>query len=177
MKTTPTLTTIIDAPVEITRKEAADRLNQERRIGRVMKLRVLMPVPGYVLTRQARFLGCPRLPKPPPPAAPFSLSIRLTNKYVSGWSHLDESHELGSCIVTHARPRQDDHESFRQLLIVEVTAPAYRPRNIMRAISDTMQRSCRCAHDCCGCMQSSVLRSRHLGGSRYAVIISGSRNV
>jgi hypothetical protein len=124
---------------------------------------------------------CHRLPdpQPVPPPPPFALSVMLTHKYVTGWNHLDDHHDIGEAIVTQAKDRKWDErgESFRQSLVLDVNAPGYRPRNIMRAIADTMQHGCRCEHDCCGHVHSSVRRTRHLGGSRYAVVLSGCRNV
>ena len=112
---------------------------------------------------------------------PFSLSVQLTHKYNAGWSHLDESHHLGECRVTASKERKSDDrgESFSQLLIVETDTGSskYRPRNIIRAIHDTFQSSCRCQHDCCGHISTYVRKARHLCGNRYAVLLGGSRNV
>lgn len=178
MKTIPTIHTATTSPVEITRTAAAYHLRRERGEGKIINIR---GASGYILTSQGMCLLCPRVKKPVPvePPRPFALSVLLTHKYVPGWDHLDKRHDLGSAIDLRVKAAKwDDHgESCRQFLVLDVDAPRYRPRNIMRAIRDTMRRGCRCEHDCCGHIQSSVSRTRHLGGSRYAVVISGCRNI
>ena len=175
MKTIPTIRTADSSPLAITRATAAYHLRRERADGNIMKLSICMPQPGYLLTSQKKFLVSPRLPKPVMPT-PFSISVLLTHKWATGWNHLDESHDLGSCVTTREKSPKWTGESFRQFLVLDATSP-YRPRNIMRAIRDTLQHGCRCEHDCCGHIQSYVLRIRHLGGSRYAVILGGYMNV
>ena len=108
------------------------------------------------------------------------LSVRLTHRYRDGWSHLDESFSLGSAEVlppSKQRRWNADGESFRQLLLVAVTSAA-RPANVIRALRSTFTHcGCRHDHDCCGCVFSAVTNVRPLGRSRYAVRISGGRNV
>ncbi len=108
---------------------------------------------------------------------PFPLSMRLTYGYNSGWSHLDKWHELGEATVVAVGKPRENHESFRQIQIVEVKSQGYRPRNIARALSATMTSGCRCQHDCCGHFQSSPARIRPLRNGRFAVLMSGYRNV
>jgi hypothetical protein len=116
-------------------------------------------------------------PKPPPAPEPFSISMRLTHGYVTGWNHLDRWHHLGEARVVDCGKSREDDESFRQTQIIEVNAPGYRPRNIMRAIDATMRFGCRCEHDCCGHYFGGATKIRKLPGNRYAVVVAGSRNI
>lgn len=103
--------------------------------------------------------------------------MRLTYGYNSGWSHLDKWHDLGEATVVAVGKPRESQDSYRQVQIVEVACPGYRPRNVVRALESTMVRSCRCQHDCCGHVQSSPAKIRPLGKDRYAVLMSGYRNV
>lgn len=112
-----------------------------------------------------------------PDSTPFDLSMRLTYGYNSGWSHLDKWHDMGNARIIAAGKHRESHDSFRQLQIVQVDAPGYRPRNVMRALRETMSFGCRCEHDCCGHHFGGPVRMRKLRGNRYAVLISGHMNV
>jgi hypothetical protein len=112
---------------------------------------------------------------------PFALCMRLTHGYQARYSYLEKSHNMGECQVIAGRERKWDRhgESFRQLLILSVNTGStpYRQRNIIRAIEDTMEfGGCACSHDCCGHISGGARKVRPLGGHRYAVIMSGSRN-
>jgi len=110
----------------------------------------------------------------------FTLSARLSYKYRTGWSHLDRWQEIGTArrVPTGRPARWDENgESFRSLELLEVNAGTTRPENVKRAIGDTMQEGCRCEHDCCGHIQSSVYQVRRLDSNLYAVIIHGHRNL
>jgi hypothetical protein len=173
MKPTPTLFRAWNSSEPITRDEAANLLRRERREGNAFRIST-----GIVLSSQHL---CLTIPKPPPPYVPhpFSLSMRLTHKYVTGWDSLDKWHDLGTAIVERLNPKRwyDGGESYRQLQILKVDAHGYRPGNVMRAIEATLSSSCRCEHDCCGCVSSYALRIRPLCGDRYAVLMSGYRNI
>jgi hypothetical protein len=175
MKTTPLLYTSPDSRrQEITRQKACECLRFERAKGKVHKL-----PSGYLLFSQEIFIKVPRAPRPKriDNPDPFALSMRLTYGYNSGWSHLDKWHDMGNAKVTHAAKTREDDYSFSQLLILEVDAPGYRPRNVMRAIHETMVSGCRCEHDCCGHIQSSPSKVRPLRNGTYAVLLTGYRNV
>jgi hypothetical protein len=113
------------------------------------------------------------------PPRPFSIAVRLTRKYVTGWSHLDIHHELGEATLVAMKPaRWDTHgESYRQLQLVRVPPSPYRVRNIIRAIHDTMQHGCTCEHDCCGHIQTHVSKVRPLCPGLFAVTVRGCRNI
>lgn len=178
MKTIPTLTIPYGNPEEITRIQAAIKLRLERSrpAGKVHKF----PSCGYILATQNCAVNCPKPPKPIPPPPPFSLARRLTHGYVNGWKDLEKWHDLGTGrVIRRKDAREDSDGGYSQLVIIEVEPDAgkYRPRNIMRAIADTMQHGCRCEHDCCGHIQTHVARTRRLRDGRYAAIISGYPNI
>lgn len=180
MKTIPTIRMPDTDAREITRAAAASHLRRERREGKIFTMPSL---PGYVLTKQGALVTVPRAPRPRriDNPHPMDLFVRLSHKYVDGWSYLDKSHNLGEGMVTHAKPKRWDASGdyCRQLLIVspDETAARYRPINIIRAIRDSFTSACRCEHDCCGHVHSSPSRVRPMPGNRYAVLIDGCRNV
>ena len=103
--------------------------------------------------------------------------MRLTHGYNSGWSHLDKWHSLGEARVIANGKRRENFDSYRLLQIVEVIAPGYRHKNVIRALQETMSYGCRCEHDCCGHFSGYPARIRKLKTGKYAVMMSGSRNV
>ena len=115
-----------------------------------------------------------------PPKPSFPLTARTTFKYVAGWSHLDEWDQIGSYTHESAKPeRWDDYgESYSQFMIVRVDAPNEIDGAIREALRDSMSGSrCRHEHDCCGCVSRDVSRVRKLRGGKWAVRLSGSRNI
>ncbi len=174
MKTKPTIQNAFAPPAEITRTAAADYFRRERKLGKVLKL-----MSGYLLPAQEKFIVCPRAPRPAPPPEPFPLSVRLTHKYNEGWSSLDRWMAVTMALCVKSKPpKVDDYDgSFSQLLLVKVEPCGFRQDNIVRAIESTMTRSCRCEHDCCGHVHSSVSKVRKIARDLFAVRIAGCRNL
>lgn len=178
MKKNPIIHRKFSPPTEITRADAAQLLRHDRRHhGRPTR-----SSDTYILKSENSCLRCPhpekRIPVSPPRT--FSLSCRTTRKYVAGWSHLDDHHDLGTCqIIDQRESHRKDSESFRRMIILEVDASVarYRPRNIVRAIEDSFAHGCRCEHDCCGHVQAYVTGVRRLCRNRYAAWQSCYRNV
>lgn len=109
----------------------------------------------------------------------ITLSRRLTHKYNSGWSHLDEHEILGTVKMLGERTKKEENnESFRQTVILEVNLEGeeQEPGEVNRAISDLFSRSCRCEYDCCGHMSTFAAKVMKLGGNKYGAVVCGSRN-
>ena len=109
----------------------------------------------------------------------FHLSRQLTHRYNAAWSHLNEFEIVGTAraVGSKAFGKPDpDGDSGRTLLFLMVTSKA-QEEAIREAIADTLQRSCRCEHDCCGHWQTSVSKARRLQGGMWAVLQSSYRNV
>lgn len=98
----------------------------------------------------------------------ITLSKRLTHKYNAGWAYLDKSFDVGTARALGQKTTKEDSESKTTLALFLVSSKM-RPANVKRAFYDTLRRSCRCGHDCCGHWQSSVSKVRHLGNGLYAV--------
>jgi hypothetical protein len=186
MKPTPTRTTSTDATHDITRERAAYMLRYERAEGKIVRFhhsKTLSPhKAGYMLANLSAFISIPHAERPPvvPTPEAFTLSARLSHKYVNGWSNLDRWHYIGDArpIPTGRASRWDENgESFRRFELLEVNAGNTRPDNVKRAIMDTMQTGCRCEHDCCGHVQSYVSAVRRLDSNLYAATVRGYRNV
>lgn len=110
----------------------------------------------------------------------ITLSRRLTNKYNSGWSHLDEYEALGTAKILKERIKHDESgESFLQIVILEVNLEGgeQEPDEAKSAIADLFDRSCRCEHDCCGHVSTYASRVMKLGGTKYCAAVHGSRNI
>ena len=108
----------------------------------------------------------------------FTLSRQTTHRYNAAWSHLDESEDVGMAraIITKEWGKPDPHgESRRSLTILFVVSQASE-EEIREAIEDTLQFSCRCEHDCCGHVQTSVSKARRLRSGMWAVIQSSFIN-
>jgi hypothetical protein len=177
MKSTTTIRSATGLERALSRTAAATLLRYERRHGKVLKIRE-----GYILGKIVQvFIACLKPAPPPPRFEPrqFSLRARITHTYVPGWNDLDKWHDLGVATLARVKPARwaENGESYRQLEIVRVDSPGYRPRNIMRAIEDTMQSGCRCEHDCCGHIQTYVKRVRQLCPGTFAVLVGGYRNI
>lgn len=175
-KPTPSWFALTPQADQIPRKSLAMLFRMARKNGRVVQML------GHGIRKQY-FLESLQLvvnvPRANPAPDPFSLSVRLTHRYNTGWSSLDKWHDIGEArIVDLGKRRDEDHgESYRETQIIEVKAPGYRPRNIVRALYETLKFGCRCEHDCCGHYFGGASRIRPLGKDRYAVLIRASMNV
>lgn len=158
----------------ITRKNVAALIRMGRKSGRVIPLDGLGKRKQYFLEHFQIIVNVDRADPPP---EPFSLSTRITHRYNVGWSHLDKWHDMGTARVVDMGKRRESEETYRQTQIIEVKAPGYRPRNIMRALRETLSFGCRCEHDCCGHYFGGPTHIRPLGKDLYAVIIKASMNV
>lgn len=175
-KPTPSWFMLTPQADDLPRKSLAALFRLGRKHGRVVRLLGLGKRKQYLLEHFQLVVNVPRADPPPDP---FSLSCRLTHRYNTGWNHLDKWHDIGQArIVDLGKRRDEDHgESYRQLQVIEVKAPGYRPRNVIRALHETLRFGCRCEHDCCGHYFGGASRIRPLGKNRYAVLIRASMNV
>lgn len=106
----------------------------------------------------------------------ITLSKRLTYKYSSAYADLDRHIEdMGTARALGEKTIKRDAES-RTTLGLFLVSSKFRPSNVKRAFYDTLRYSCRCEHDCCGCLQTSVSKVRHLGKGLYAVKLSSYVN-
>jgi hypothetical protein len=179
-KPQPTWHVVKDSDDSLSRKLLAAFLRMARKDGRVFCVANAADTwrkPAHRRYFLPKFNALVEVPKAAPAPDPFSLSMRLTYGYNSGWSHLDKWHDMGSARIVDLGKHREDFDSFRQVQIVQVDAPGYRPRNVMRALRETMSFGCRCEHDCCGHFFGGPARIRPLAGNRYAVLMSGHRNV
>lgn len=107
----------------------------------------------------------------------IELERQTSRKYRPGWDYLNPSEHVGTARVLaskpHGKPTDDSKRTFSLLLVSSTDTP----ENIVHAIHDTMQHSCRCEHDCCGHVRSYVSRVRRLKSGLYAVIESHYRNI
>lgn len=172
MKPTPKISRHGSPTKEITRAHAAKMLRYERKHGETWRIKP----DQIVLVKQGYCITCPK----PPPAfvpVPVTLSTQLTHEWARGYSHLEKRHELGEATITRQGKRKEREDYYSQLLILSFPKSGYRPGNIIRAIHDTLQSFCRCEHDCCGHMQTSVHSVRPLCDGLFAVRTGGYRNV
>ncbi len=102
---------------------------------------------------------------------------RLTHKYRSGWSYLDEETYIGTAKVLAYRKVKDDGMDGK-LHITRVIAPASLGNvDLSYAIVETMSQShCRHDFDCCGCATVSA-SVKKLSRRQYSVRLSTSYNV
>jgi len=110
---------------------------------------------------------------------PITLTRRTTRKYSAGWSHLDDSKNVGTArVLSSSIVDRDKFGEYRvQTLILRVrsTCP---PDEVRDAIHDTLTSGCRCEHDCCGHVQTSVHRTRKTPrGNLWVVKLGLSRNI
>ncbi len=105
----------------------------------------------------------------------ITLSKRLTYKYADGWAGLDRHVDLGTARALGEKTVSQGSDS-RTTLVLFLVASKARPANVKRAFYDSLRKSCRCEHDCCGHWQSSASKVRHLGKGLYAVKISSYVN-
>jgi hypothetical protein len=151
------------------RKIAAGLLRYARSHSKVVRFQA-----GHYLLEN---YGILKIPRRPPPGEWFDLHVRLTRKYRIGWDFLDKSHNLGEARIIKSGRDRSDHDGFRRCHLLEVRAPGYRPENIEKSIFDSMSFGCNCEHDCCGHFFGQPVKIRRLSPTRYAVIVSGSRNL
>jgi hypothetical protein len=176
IKHQPQVTVSGSGPMDLTRISASLLLRMERKRGGTV---VVTPF-GYMLTMHDLYISKPgwHIEQPPAPE-PFSLAVRMSHKYHTGWNGLDRWQTIGKAIVTKSGDAKwdDQGEGFKQVILVEAEAPGIRPANVKRALSDRFASGCRCEHDCCGHVQTFTHRVFHMGGDRYAVSIYGYRNI
>ena len=111
--------------------------------------------------------------------SPVELNKRLTYRYNSGYSYLDEHEYLGSAVAVAATSHKGNDEYWRNTLLVKVSdCDGVEPDDMETALMDTFSGSrCRHEHDCCGCVNTSVSRVRELKDGHYALRMSYSRNI
>lgn len=82
----------------------------------------------------------------------FSLSLRNTYCYASGWDSLDEWEPIGEWrSLSYRTSPPDDERGFYWTRRVQVRS-ADSHKRIVRALYHTLRGSnCRHEHDCCGC--------------------------
>ena len=106
----------------------------------------------------------------------INLEKRLTHRFTTGWSALDEHEEIGTARVLAQKEAGRDDENKRAFLLLLVHSQS-SPEDIKSAIRDTMTNGCRCEHDCCGHWQHGVSKVRRLkNGKLYAVKTYAYRN-
>lgn len=129
---------------------------------------------------------------------PFDLSVRLTDKYVGEYQHLDQWATIGEYerIATGEHPSDDPDdycESVTYYHTIRVTPDPttsiaydaagkpiflHRDETIRRALLDSFT-DWGCAHDwdCCGCRSFLASSAHRLGDSDlWTVIVHSSRN-
>jgi len=107
------------------------------------------------------------------------LEVRLTNKYVGTYRHMDDWSDAGDVAVLARTIRHEDMDGTRELMFVRVWS-MFDDRKIMKALVDTFSWSgCACEHDCCGCTSQSVNRIKPLDRVRgiWLLKVSTSRNI
>ena len=102
---------------------------------------------------------------------------RLTHKYRSGWSYLDEEAYIGTAKVLAYRKVKDDGTDGK-LHITRVIAPSSLGNvDLSHAIASTMSQShCRHDFDCCGCAFVSAKVSK-LSRRQYFVRLFTNYNI
>lgn len=110
---------------------------------------------------------------------PVELERRLTHKYASGYSYLDEHEYLGVALPIAATKQKGDDEYWRNTMVVKVEAEdGVLQSQIIEALDDTFSGGgCRHEHDCCGCVSTSVNNVRPMKDGHYALRMSYSRNI
>jgi hypothetical protein len=107
---------------------------------------------------------------------------RLTHKYVSGWSHLDEQEYVGEFRLLNSRhlPPSEKDEDFGDEGTYFMTVRAPRgasPEAIKDVLIDTFSHGCRCEHDCCGHVQHSASVPVHKKQREWVVPVRAYLNV
>ena len=106
-----------------------------------------------------------------------ALSKRITNKYNTAYSYLDEWEQIGH-YKTVASKIKHDEDGMKSIVIIEVNhEPEQEPDEVRDSIYEVFQWSCRHEHDCCGCMNGGANQVRKLRNKLWAVRISAYRNI
>ena len=108
----------------------------------------------------------------------FQLTRRLTSRYRKGWDHLNEHQHVGSARVLFSKPfRKQTREAHRAFILLAVSSK--EPSGVIEdAIRSTLRTACRCEHDCCGCLCTSVHFARPLKApGLWAVVQSSYPNI
>lgn len=112
----------------------------------------------------------------PTPPRTIDLERRTTHKYAPGWDYLDQHEAVGTGTVLSCRKTHEDEDGHRETILLRVRS-AEPKEHIADAIHDTMRHACRCEHDCCGHIQTSVSAARKLPRQNIWVVkLSATRN-
>lgn len=108
------------------------------------------------------------------------LTLRLTNRYVGTWAHLDDWESIGAFDTRHQSSQildeDDPCEPTRTVMVMEIDCPR-SDDEIYRALRDTLGRhGCDHEHDCCGCWSTRLEEARPEGGRTWTAILHSSRN-
>jgi hypothetical protein len=108
----------------------------------------------------------------------IDLNVRTSHKYRLAWDHLNSHHRVGFAeIVESTTEWNDEGDVGTKTMLLNVYAKGYRPANVERAIRDTIQWSCGCEHDCCGCTSGYVSDIKRRKGNSYKVVVNLSLNI
>jgi hypothetical protein len=118
-----------------------------------------------------------------------TLSIRRSHGYISAYSHLDKWEDIGTSKVIR-RYVEDNAEELPHGdlpgISLEIEVTRYRDgdtphtrADIRQALHDCFSGSrCRCEHDCCGCVTTSVSHCHPINrkGTRWMLVLDRCRN-
>ena len=109
-----------------------------------------------------------------------TLSIRVTNKYVGRYRHLDQWQEIGTYEILKSHTVCTDEEDIcePQLTTHEVLVTSSSPEADVRKALDSEFTLAGCAHDwdCCGCRSFHTRKTERVTGDLWCVEVSSSRN-
>lgn len=108
----------------------------------------------------------------------FAAYKRLTRKYRSGWSHLDEAVYIGTFKQLQRKLfHVDRHDENRIYLFNVITPKGLKSADVRDALYDSYEYGCKCEHDCCGHWFGWAFDVKKIKPNEWSVKQSVGRNI